>query len=87
MSHELGKLVEECGCDIEGAKIEVWVEVGIFVVELIALAVAVILTLGAASPAAAAAIAGEPVRHPADLPEADRAAGQEDREEGGQGGR
>ena len=56
-SSELGRLVEQCGCDIEGAKIEIWIQVGILVVELLALAVAVVLTLGAASPAAAAAIA------------------------------
>jgi hypothetical protein len=53
----LGKLVEECGCDIEGAKIEAWIELGIFLMELIAMAVTVALTLGAASPAAAGLIA------------------------------
>ncbi|MER7458207.1 toxin glutamine deamidase domain-containing protein [Micromonospora sp. NPDC126480] len=57
VSHDLGRLVEECGCDIEGAKLEVWIELGILVVELIGLAVATVLTAGAASPAAAAAIA------------------------------
>jgi hypothetical protein len=57
ISHELGKLVEECGCDIEGAKIEAWIELGIFVIELIGMAVAVALTLGAASPAAGGLIA------------------------------
>ncbi|MEU8044441.1 toxin glutamine deamidase domain-containing protein [Micromonospora echinofusca] len=57
VSAELGRLVEECGCDIEGAKLEVWVELGILVVELLALAVAAVLTAGAASPAAGAAIA------------------------------
>ncbi|MCA2212700.1 toxin glutamine deamidase domain-containing protein [Jidongwangia harbinensis] len=57
ISHELGRLVEECGCDIEGAKIEAWIELGIFVIELIGMAVAVALTLGAASPAAAGLIA------------------------------
>ncbi|SCG67108.1 toxin glutamine deamidase domain-containing protein [Micromonospora coxensis] len=56
VSNDLGRLVEECGCDIEGAKLEVWIELGILVVELIALAVAAVLTAGAASPAAAAAI-------------------------------
>ena len=56
VSHDLGRLVEECGCDIEGAKLEVWIELGILVVELIGLAVATVLTAGAASPAAAAAI-------------------------------
>lgn len=57
VSAELGRLVEECGCDIEGAKLEVWIELGILVVELLALAVAAVLTAGAASPAAGAAIA------------------------------
>lgn len=53
---ELGRLVDSCGCDIEGAKLEAWIELGILVVELLTLAVAAVLTLGAASPAAAAAI-------------------------------
>ncbi|MFG2009791.1 toxin glutamine deamidase domain-containing protein [Micromonospora sp. NPDC048868] len=57
VSTELGRLVEECGCDIEGAKLEVWIELGILVVELLSLAVATVLTAGAASPAAGAAIA------------------------------
>ncbi|WBB77356.1 toxin glutamine deamidase domain-containing protein [Micromonospora sp. WMMD882] len=56
VSTDLGRLVEECGCDIEGAKLEVWIELGILVVELLGMAVAVVLTAGAASPAAAAAI-------------------------------
>ncbi|WDZ86975.1 hypothetical protein [Micromonospora cathayae] len=56
VSTDLGQLVEECGCDIEGAKLEVWIELGILVVELLAMTVAVVLTAGAASPAAAAAI-------------------------------
>lgn len=53
---DLGRLVEECGCDIEGAKIEVWIELGILVVELLSVAVAALLTAGAASPAAGAAV-------------------------------
>ncbi|MGY0005103.1 toxin glutamine deamidase domain-containing protein [Micromonospora sp. I033] len=53
---ELGRLVDSCGCDIEGAKLEAWIELGILVVELLSLAVATVLTMGAASPAAAAAI-------------------------------
>ncbi|PWR16435.1 hypothetical protein DKT69_05535, partial [Micromonospora sicca] len=53
---ELGRLVESCGCDIEGAKLEVWIELGILVVELLSLAVATVLTAGAASPAAGVAI-------------------------------
>ncbi|MER5333013.1 toxin glutamine deamidase domain-containing protein [Micromonospora sp. NPDC002717] len=56
VSTELGRLVEECGCDIEGAKLEVWIELGILVIELLSLAVATVLTAGAASPAAGAAI-------------------------------
>ncbi|MEH0933839.1 toxin glutamine deamidase domain-containing protein [Micromonospora psammae] len=57
VSGELGRLVEECGCDIEGAKLEVWIELGILVVELMAIAVASVLTAGAASPAVGAATA------------------------------
>ncbi|MEH1165581.1 toxin glutamine deamidase domain-containing protein [Micromonospora sp. CPCC 205539] len=53
---DLGRLVEECGCDIEGAKLEVWIELGILVIELLSLAVAALLTAGAATPAAGAAI-------------------------------
>ncbi|MEU8184744.1 toxin glutamine deamidase domain-containing protein [Micromonospora sp. NPDC049047] len=53
---DLGRLVEECGCDIEGAKLEVWIELGILVVELLSVAVAAVLTAGAASPAAGAAV-------------------------------
>ncbi|MET8119057.1 toxin glutamine deamidase domain-containing protein [Micromonospora sp. NPDC005189] len=53
---DLGRLVEECGCDIEGAKLEVWIELGILVIELLAVAVAAVLTAGAATPAAGAAI-------------------------------
>ncbi|MDO3701068.1 toxin glutamine deamidase domain-containing protein [Micromonospora sp. C28SCA-DRY-2] len=56
ISADLGRLVEECGCDIEAAKLEVWIELGILVVELLTLAVATVLTAGAASPAAGAAI-------------------------------
>ncbi|MEU5907676.1 toxin glutamine deamidase domain-containing protein [Micromonospora sp. NPDC047467] len=53
---DLGRLVEECGCDIEGAKIEVWIELGILVIELLSVAVVAVLTAGAATPAAGAAI-------------------------------
>jgi hypothetical protein len=56
ISHELGSLIEECGADIEAAKLETWIELGIFVIELIGMAVAVALTLGAAAPAAAGLI-------------------------------
>ncbi|NYF57049.1 toxin glutamine deamidase domain-containing protein [Micromonospora purpureochromogenes] len=55
VSGDLGRLVEECGCDIEGAKLEVWIELGILVVELLAIAVASVVTAGAASPAVGAA--------------------------------
>ncbi|MFG1673184.1 toxin glutamine deamidase domain-containing protein [Micromonospora sp. NPDC049282] len=54
---ELGRLVDSCGCDIEGAKLEAWIELGILVVELLSLVVVTVLTLGTASPAAGAAIA------------------------------
>ncbi|HYN93200.1 MAG TPA: hypothetical protein VES42_05085, partial [Pilimelia sp.] len=57
LTNEIGKMVEETGCDIEGAKIEAWIELTLFVIELIALAVTVALTLGAASPAAGGIIA------------------------------
>ncbi|MGC4780118.1 toxin glutamine deamidase domain-containing protein [Micromonospora zamorensis] len=53
---DLGRLVEECGCDIEGAKLEVWIELGILVIELLSVAVAAVLTAGAATPAAGAAM-------------------------------
>ncbi|MGC4857868.1 toxin glutamine deamidase domain-containing protein [Micromonospora sp. DT41] len=56
VSTDLGRLVEECGCDIEGAKLEVWIELGILVVELLTVAVVAVLTAGAASPAAGAAV-------------------------------
>ncbi|MEV4345337.1 toxin glutamine deamidase domain-containing protein [Actinoplanes sp. NPDC049596] len=51
-SHQLGGLVEGAGRDIEGAKLEAWIEIGIFLTELIGMGITVILTLGAASPAA-----------------------------------
>ncbi|MFY1700547.1 toxin glutamine deamidase domain-containing protein [Micromonospora sp. WMMA1923] len=57
VTQDLGRLVEECGCDIEGAKIEVWIELGILVTELAILAAVTVLTAGAASPAAAPLIA------------------------------
>nr|WP_221380571.1 toxin glutamine deamidase domain-containing protein [Actinoplanes polyasparticus] len=52
VSDELGKLVEGAGADLEAAKIEAWIEIGIFLIELVGMAVTVALTLGAASPAA-----------------------------------
>ncbi len=54
---DLGAGVESCGAEIEAAKIEVWIEVGLLVIELLALTVAIALTAGAASPAAMAAAA------------------------------
>ncbi|SNY58627.1 toxin glutamine deamidase domain-containing protein [Paractinoplanes atraurantiacus] len=51
-SDQLGGLVEGAGRDIEGAKLEAWIEIGIFLTELIGMGITVILTLGAASPAA-----------------------------------
>ncbi|NMO54431.1 hypothetical protein HH310_25010 [Actinoplanes sp. TBRC 11911] len=48
----LGQLVEGCGRDLEGAKLEAWIEIGIFLTELIGMAITVALTFGAASPAA-----------------------------------
>ncbi|GIM95732.1 toxin glutamine deamidase domain-containing protein [Paractinoplanes toevensis] len=56
-ANEMAKMVEGCGRDIEGAKLEAWIELGIFVIELIGMAVTVALTLGAASPAAGGLIA------------------------------
>ncbi|MBU2663547.1 hypothetical protein KOI35_08520 [Actinoplanes bogorensis] len=56
-SDQLGKLVEGCGADIEAAKLEAWIEIGIFLIELVGMAVTVALTLGAASPAAGGLIA------------------------------
>jgi hypothetical protein len=57
LTDELGSLVEQCGSDLEGAKLEAWIELGIFLTELIAMAVTVALTVGAASPAAGGLIA------------------------------
>jgi hypothetical protein len=57
LSHGLGTMIEECGRAIESAKLQAWIEVGVFLTELIGMAVAVALTLGAASPAAAGLIA------------------------------
>ncbi|GAA2578526.1 hypothetical protein GCM10010435_63680 [Winogradskya consettensis] len=57
MADEMAKLVEGCGRDLEGAKLEAWIEIGMFLIELIGMAVAVAMTLGAASPAAGGLIA------------------------------
>jgi papain fold toxin 1 (glutamine deamidase) of polymorphic toxin system len=48
----LGELVEGCGRDLEAAKLEAWIEIGIFLTELVGMAITVALTFGAASPAA-----------------------------------
>ncbi|GGN98959.1 hypothetical protein GCM10010112_92320 [Actinoplanes lobatus] len=53
----MGDMVKECGADIEAAKLEAWIELGLFVIELIGLGITVVLTLGAASPAAGGLIA------------------------------
>jgi len=55
--HELGELVDAGGRDIEAAKLEAWIEIGIFLTELSGIAVAGALTLGAATPAAGGLIA------------------------------
>jgi hypothetical protein len=49
---ELGQLVEECGREIEAAKLAAWVEIATVLTELAGLSVAIELTLGAARPAA-----------------------------------
>ncbi|MFI5839939.1 hypothetical protein ACIA8K_09535 [Catenuloplanes sp. NPDC051500] len=48
--------VEECGSDIEAAKLAIWTEITSLVIDLIALTAASALTLGAATPAALAAL-------------------------------
>ena len=57
ISDELGALVEDCGRAIEAAKLEAWIEIGLFLIELIGMTITVALTLGAASPAAGGLIA------------------------------
>ena len=54
---ELGQLVEECGREIEAAKLAAWLEVGTVLTELAGLSVAIELTLGAARPVADGLIA------------------------------
>ncbi|MEU4243042.1 toxin glutamine deamidase domain-containing protein [Actinoplanes sp. NPDC026619] len=54
---ELGGLVEECGRALEAAKLAVWIEVGQFLIDLIGMAVAASLTLGAAAPVTVGLIA------------------------------
>jgi hypothetical protein len=50
---ELGDLVEQCGHDLEAAKLEAWIELGLFLIDLLGMRAA----LGAASPAASGLIA------------------------------
>ncbi|GAA0796422.1 hypothetical protein Sya03_49960 [Spirilliplanes yamanashiensis] len=56
-TRELATVVEGCGTDIEAAKLEVWIEVGIFAAELAALAAAALCTAGAAAGAAGPIVA------------------------------
>jgi hypothetical protein len=49
---ELGQMVEECGREIEQAKLEALIEVATLLTELVALPIAIELTLGAAGAAA-----------------------------------
>src|SRR5258705_1580134 len=51
---DIGALIESCGTDIQAAKIEMYIELGIMAIELIATIAAAIATLGAASAAAPA---------------------------------
>lgn len=55
VADELAAVARECAAGIEAAKLEVWIEVGLLVIELVGLAVAIALTAGAATPAATAA--------------------------------
>jgi hypothetical protein len=52
IAHGLGEQVEECGRDIEAAKLEAWIELGGFLTELLGMTITIALTLGAATPAA-----------------------------------
>ncbi|MDG4820929.1 hypothetical protein O7635_03560 [Asanoa sp. WMMD1127] len=54
---EIAAAVDACGTEIEAAKLEIWIEVGLLVIELICLGIAVALSAGAATPAAMAAAA------------------------------
>ncbi|HTJ33207.1 MAG TPA: hypothetical protein VL738_08250, partial [Dactylosporangium sp.] len=55
--HEIGQLVDGTACDIESAKIEMYVEIGFMIVELIMLAAAAFATFGTAAAAEPAAMA------------------------------
>ncbi|GAB3945294.1 hypothetical protein GCM10027614_36830 [Micromonospora vulcania] len=83
---DLGRLVEECGCDIEGAKIEVWLELGILVIELLTLAVVAVLT-AVPPPGRRRGDHRHPDGDPADLQAADGSAGQQVPAAWAQGGR
>ncbi|GIF95243.1 toxin glutamine deamidase domain-containing protein [Catellatospora citrea] len=48
----LGEMLEGGGCDIQGAKLEYYIELGLLLIELIALAVAAFFTFGASTAAA-----------------------------------
>jgi len=56
LSQAIGEMTESCGCDIQAAKIETYVELGLLLMELISLAVAASFTFGAASAGAAPAM-------------------------------
>ncbi|GII24112.1 toxin glutamine deamidase domain-containing protein [Planosporangium mesophilum] len=52
----IGELTESCGCDIQAAKIETYVELGLLLIELAGLAIAAACTFGTASAAAGPAM-------------------------------
>ncbi|MGX6604702.1 toxin glutamine deamidase domain-containing protein [Micromonosporaceae bacterium Da 78-11] len=57
IAHELGAVVEECARDIEAAKLEAWIELGTFLIELRGIALVTAVTVGATAPAAGGLIA------------------------------
>jgi Papain fold toxin 1, glutamine deamidase len=57
ITHEVGGLVEESARQLEAAKLEAWIELGLFLTDLTGLALTNALVRGAASPAAGARIA------------------------------
>lgn len=57
LSDAIGQVIEEGGHNIEAAKLEAWIELVTFLIELVGMAVAVALTLGAATRAVDALIA------------------------------
>ncbi|MDI1464845.1 toxin glutamine deamidase domain-containing protein [Catellatospora sp. KI3] len=52
VTHALGEMLEGAGCDIQGAKLEYYIELGLLLIELIAMAVAAFFTFGASTAAA-----------------------------------